>query len=79
MFSVPREICRLLPIANQAERTPQSVSNLVYALQCGGSDAFSGVTANPLQGKVAEMLIRRGGCAILAETGMLSCSRSLCR
>eukprot|EP01079_Euglenida_sp_SAG-EU17-18_P003920 gene3920-4289_t len=44
------------------------VSAMRLALQCGGSDAFSGITGNPLSGLVARHLIRRGGAAVLAET-----------
>ena len=57
-----------LSITLQATRSSQPVSTLCLALQCGGSDAFSGVTANPLQGAVAEYFIHRAGSAILAET-----------
>ncbi|MFK5644947.1 UxaA family hydrolase [Ornithinimicrobium sp. LYQ121] len=54
-----------------AERTERPLSDLTLALQCGGSDAFSGITANPLAGAVARQLVRRGGTAILAETDEL--------
>jgi len=59
---------RLVPAAAKFERTPQPVSALRVALQCGGSDAFSGITANPLVGEVAKELLRRGGLALLAES-----------
>jgi altronate hydrolase len=59
---------RLLPIVNQVQRTPQPISELVVALQCGGSDSWSGVTANPLVGLVADEVVRQGGTAVLAET-----------
>ncbi|MEP7358839.1 MAG: UxaA family hydrolase, partial [Anaerolineales bacterium] len=49
-------------------RTPQPLSALSLALQCGGSDAFSGVSANPLAGALARRLIAHGGRANLAET-----------
>jgi altronate dehydratase len=58
----------LLPLANAAQRTPQPISGLMLALQCGGSDGWSGVTANPLVGRVADLLIAQGGTAVLAET-----------
>lgn len=58
----------LLPIANEAVRTPQQISELMLALQCGGSDGWSGVTANPLLGRVADEIVRQGGTAVLAET-----------
>ncbi|MGY1836513.1 UxaA family hydrolase [Blastococcus sp. SYSU DS0510] len=54
-----------------ARRTEQPVSALALALQCGGSDAFSGITANPLAGALARELVRRGGSAVLAETDEL--------
>ena len=53
------------------ERTEQSVSNIKIALQCGGSDAFSGVSGNPLAAYVAKEIIRYGGAANLAETDEL--------
>jgi altronate hydrolase len=58
----------LLPIVNQTPRTPQPVSELVVALKCGGSDGWSGVTANPVLGLLADEIVRQGGYAALAET-----------
>jgi altronate dehydratase len=58
----------LLPRVNAIERTPQPVSKLMVALQCGGSDAWSGVTANPALGKFSDLLVRQGGTVVLAET-----------
>jgi altronate hydrolase len=58
----------LLPAANAARRTPQPLSELVLALQCGGSDSWSGVTANPVVGLVADEVVRQGGTVVLAET-----------
>lgn len=58
----------LLPLVNQAQRTRQPISELVVALQCGGSDSWSGVTANPLVGVTADEIVRQGGTAVLAET-----------
>ena len=52
-------------------RTEQSLAHLKIALQCGGSDAFSGVSGNPLAAYVAKEVIRYGGCANLAETDEL--------
>lgn len=60
-----------LPQVNQVERTPQPLSELKIALQCGGSDAFSGVSGNPLAAWVAKEVIRYGGAANLAETDEL--------
>lgn len=60
-----------LPTVNAMERTPESISHLKIGLQCGGSDAFSGISANPLLGWIAQELIRYGGAANLAETDEL--------
>jgi altronate hydrolase len=59
---------KLLPVANTAQRTPQPISELMLALQCGGSDAWSGVTANPLLGLVTDHVVQQGGTIVLAET-----------
>ena len=56
---------------NRAERSRQSVRHLNIALQCGGSDAFSGVSGNPLAAWVAREVIKEGGRANLAETDEL--------
>jgi altronate hydrolase len=61
-------IREMLPDANAARRQPISASELSLALQCGGSDAYSGITANPALGACADLLVRQGGTAILAET-----------
>jgi altronate dehydratase len=55
-------------IANQAARAPAPVSHLTVALQCGGSDGYSGITANPALGHASDLLVRHGGTTILAET-----------
>ena len=60
-----------LESVNRVARTEQSLENLKIALQCGGSDAFSGVSGNPLAAYVAKEVIRYGGCANLAETDEL--------
>jgi altronate hydrolase len=58
----------LLPLANHHERTTCPVSELALALQCGGSDGWSGVTANPVVGLVADVIVKQGGTVLLAET-----------
>jgi altronate hydrolase len=58
----------MLPHANEIARQTCDASHLMLALQCGGSDAWSGVTANPALGYAADLLIRNGGTAVLAET-----------
>ena len=60
-----------IPAVASQERTKQPLTDLKIALQCGGSDAFSGITANPLAGAVAAEVIRHGGTAVLAETDEL--------
>ncbi len=60
-----------LDTVNGFSRTEESLENLKIALQCGGSDAFSGVSGNPLAAYVAKEVIRYGGCANLAETDEL--------
>jgi len=63
-----RAVEDMLPAANRAKRTPCPASELTLALQCGGSDGWSGVTANPALGHAADLLVRHGGTAVLAET-----------
>lgn len=58
----------MLPEANKCEREPCPVSELMVALQCGGSDALSGITANPALGYACDLLVAQGGTAVLAET-----------
>lgn len=58
----------MLPEANKCVREPCPVSELMVALQCGGSDALSGITANPALGFACDMLVAQGGTAVLAET-----------
>lgn len=58
----------MLPQANQARRERCSASDLTVALQCGGSDAWSGVTANPALGHACDLLVAQGGTGVLAET-----------
>ena len=64
-------ISKWLAPVNEAKRSSQPIEHLKLALQCGGSDAFSGVSANPLAGWVAKETIRHGGSANLAETDEL--------
>lgn len=57
-----------LPHVSAERRTNEPISRLQVALQCGGSDAFSGVSGNPLAGAVTHEIIRHGGAAVLTET-----------
>lgn len=61
-------VTEMLDEANRITRTPVSAANLVVGLQCGGSDAYSGISANPALGTAVNLLIRNGGTAILSET-----------
>ncbi|UDL95947.1 altronate dehydratase family protein [Lichenihabitans sp. PAMC28606] len=58
----------MIPAAAKARRETLPASELVLALQCGGSDGYSGITANPALGSAADLLVRHGGTAILSET-----------
>ncbi|MGE5169150.1 MAG: UxaA family hydrolase, partial [Rudaea sp.] len=58
----------MLPHANTAVREEVPASHLVVGLQCGGSDGYSGITANPALGAAVDLLVRHGGTAILSET-----------
>lgn len=58
----------MLPLVNACKREIVPASELVLAMQCGGSDAFSGITANPALGIAADILVRHGGTVILSET-----------
>ena len=58
----------MLPLLDRARREPAPASALTLALQCGGSDGYSGITANPALGAAADILVRNGGTAILSET-----------
>ena len=61
-------IREMLPLVNEAVRKPCPISELKLALQCGGSDAWSGMTANPALGYASDLLVDAGGSAVLAET-----------
>ncbi|MDQ0468998.1 UxaA family hydrolase [Labrys wisconsinensis] len=58
----------MLPLVNQVKRETIPASELILALQCGGSDGYSGITANPALGAAADLLVHHGGTAILSET-----------
>jgi len=58
----------LLPEANKIKRETVPAKHIVLGLQCGGSDGYSGISANPALGAAVDMLVRHGGSAILSET-----------
>ena len=63
-----RAVEEMLPLADQARREACPVSALALGLQCGGSDGWSGVTANPALGAAVDLLVQHGGAAVLGET-----------
>ena len=58
----------MLPTVDEARREACPASELTVALQCGGSDAWSGITANPALGRACDLLVAQGGTGVLAET-----------
>jgi altronate hydrolase len=72
VWGVVEEATRLitswLPQVNAVQREPIPISELTIGLQCGGSDSWSGITANPALGFAVDALVRQGGTAILSET-----------
>ena len=62
------EIQRLLPEADRVQRQPVPARHLTVGLQCGGSDGYSGISANPALGAAVDRLVRHGGTAVLSET-----------
>jgi altronate hydrolase len=58
----------ILPVAARTKRETRPASEIVLALQCGGSDGYSGITANPALGAAVDQLVKHGGTAVLAET-----------
>ena len=61
-------IKEMLPRANQVKREPCSAEHITIGLQCGGSDGYSGISANPALGAAVDLLVQHGGTAILSET-----------
>ncbi|RBP83705.1 altronate dehydratase [Marinomonas rhizomae] len=63
-----QELHLLAQAANKATREPAPVSEIMVGMQCGGSDGYSGITANPALGYASDLLVRHGGTTILSET-----------
>ena len=61
-------VAELVEVAAADSRTTAPVSDLALALQCGGSDGYSAITANPALGRTADLLVGHGGTAVLGET-----------
>ena len=62
-----KEVERMLPEVNDIERQPFPVSELVLGVKCGGSDGFSGISANPSVGRAADLLVKSGGTVLMTE------------
>ena len=60
-------LSELTGYAAELKREPVSAENLIVGLKCGGSDGFSGITANPLVGRFSDLLVEQGGTTILTE------------
>ena len=58
----------MFPEANRVTRVPVPLGHLIVGLQCGGSDGYSGISANPALGAAVDLLVRHGGTAVLSET-----------
>ena len=66
--NISSQILEMLPDLNKTKREKISISELTVALQCGGSDAYSGITANPALGYASDLIVKHGGSTILSET-----------
>ena len=62
-----KEVEQMLPLVNETGREECSVSELVLGVKCGGSDGFSGISANPSLGRAADTLVRSGGTVLITE------------
>lgn len=63
-----RAVEEMMPLVGAAKRSPQPAAGLSLALECGGSDGYSGISANPGLGFAADLLVRHGGTVMLSET-----------
>jgi len=61
-------VASMLPVADRVRRQPVPASHITIGLQCGGSDGYSGITANPALGAACDLLVAHGGTVILSET-----------
>ncbi len=66
--TILEHVDRLLPIIDPFQRSEQSIEHLTLGTQCGGSDGFSGITANPLIGTVSDFIVTSGGKSVFGET-----------
>lgn len=61
------EVQKMLPIVNEAKREEFPASELILGVKCGGSDGFSGISANPSLGNASDLLVRNGGTVLITE------------
>ncbi|WP_394690953.1 UxaA family hydrolase [Hoeflea sp.] len=62
------QLREMAAVANKSVRAPAGLEHLMVGMQCGGSDGYSGITANPALGAASDMLVAHGGTTILSET-----------
>ncbi|HEU4767761.1 MAG TPA: altronate dehydratase family protein [Pyrinomonadaceae bacterium] len=62
-----KEVEQMLPLVNEIKREECPVSEIVLGVKCGGSDGFSGISANPSLGRAADLLVRSGGTVLITE------------
>ena len=73
-----KEVADMLPQANKDSRQEFSISEFVLGVKCGGSDGFSGISANPSLGRAADQLVRSGGTVLLTEVPEFCGAEHLC-
>ena len=61
-------VIKMLATANDVQRQEVAASHLILGMECGGSDAYSGISANPALGAAADLVVRHGGTAVFGET-----------
>ncbi len=66
--AIDEAVSAMLPRVNQATRKPASIKHLCLGLKCGGSDGYSGITANPALGYASDLIVAAGGTTVLGET-----------
>src|SRR6185369_16429020 len=62
-----KEVAEMFPCVNEATRTDAKMSELILGVKCGGSDGFSGLSANPALGRAADLLVQNGGTVMITE------------
>lgn len=62
-----KDVAAMLPVVNEIQRSDAQMSELILGVKCGGSDGFSGLSANPALGHAADLLVRAGGTVVITE------------